>query len=419
MAALTRLSTVLTTFDGQKLHWAFGFFCPGRKNGHLGAAQTAPGGDDKSMAALARKSGWLLAIALSWTASASALAQDSATTDDALDAALWPLTPLHPLATEEAPAEFDEPPISVADDPCDWISDIPHWQEDVRDFFRGVTCHTFRYVDGWFGHEIDYPEDEVAGFVRVGAEYEQYYGFDEKLKLRVRAPLPNASRRFDVLLGRGEDDEFISDTETQNEVFYNPGLVNRATDDDPSWLLGLGGRRQDGDRGWDWSVGMRLRSEPVPYAKLQWYYYKAFTPDTDLRFRQTFFWRNDDGWGTTSRGDVSWAVTPVDVLRWEAYATVNEVFEGAEWRVGQTWYHVNNHGAWSLLAFARGETGWEVPLKEYGLNLVWRQPFTRDWMYLSVGPSLTWPREFAYEKREASWGFGVWLEMEFGQWSWR
>lgn len=365
----------------------------------------------------------LITLALALPAPTAAIAQADAgdhAPGDALDDALWPLTPLHPQATVERPAQWDEPPISVADDPCDWISDVPHWQEDVRDFVRGATCHTFRWVDGWFGHEIDYPENEVNGLLRVGAEYEQYYGFDEKLKFRVRAPMPNVSRRFDVLLGRGEDDEFISDTETQNDTFYNPGLVNRAVDNDASWLLGLGGRRQDGDSGWDWSVGMRLRSPPVPYVKLQWYHYHAFSPNTDLRFRQTFFWRSDDGWGATSRGDLAWEMTPVDVLRWEGVATVNEVLHGTEWWAGQTWYHIaGDRGAWSLLAFARGETDWEVPLKEYGFNLVWRQPFTRDWMYLSLGPSLTWPKEFAHEKREASWGFGLWVEMEFGDWTWR
>jgi hypothetical protein len=37
-------------------------------------------------------------------------------------------------------------------------------------------------------------------------------------------------------------------------------------------------------------------------------------------------------------------------------------------------------------------------------------------MYLSFGPSLTWPREYLDEKREASLGFGVWIEMQFGNW---
>lgn len=354
----------------------------------------------------------LAALSLTLTAAPAV----AAATQDAVSS---PFTPLHPLALEETPAQLEQPRISVTGDPCDWDKSIPHWQEDSRDFFRSITCHSFRWFDGLFGNSIDYPENEVSGLVRLGAEWDQYYGFDDKLKFRVRAPLPNMSRRFDVMLGRGEDDEFISDTETQDSTFYNPGLVNRS-DNNSSWLLGLGHRRSGGRSGWDWSVGMRLRRHPVPYAKLQWYYYRTFGEAADLRFRQTFFWRNDDGWGTTSRGDFAWAMRDEDVLRWEGVITESEVTDGAEWWLGQTWYHfVGDNGAYSLLTFARGETDADVSLTEYGFNLIWRRPITRDWLYLSMGPSLTWPREHAFEKREASWGFGVWLEMEFGEWEWR
>ncbi|MNC98511.1 hypothetical protein D3C83_164950 [compost metagenome] len=60
-----------------------------------------------------------------------------------------------------------------------------------------------------------------------------------------------------------------------------------------------------------------------------------------------------------------------------------------------------------------------MPLQEYGFNFIWRRPFTRDWLYLSVGPSITWPRYLLEEERELSLGFGVWLEMEFGDWVYR
>jgi hypothetical protein len=33
-----------------------------------------------------------------------------------------------------------------------------------------------------------------------------------------------------------------------------------------------------------------------------------------------------------------------------------------------------------------------------------------------MGPSLTWPRLKPEDEREMNIGFGVWLEMEFGDW---
>jgi len=153
---------------------------------------------------------------------------------------------------------------------------------------------------------------------------------------------------------------------------------------------------------------------------VQWFYNHSFTETKDLRFRQTFFWRDDDGWGTTSRGDLAWALDTTNVLRWEGVGTISEETEEVEWFFGQTWYRLlPGRSAFSLLSFVRGETDAEVPLQEYGFNFIWRRPFTRDWLYLSLGPSITWPRYHLDEKRETSLGFGVWIEMEFGEWVWR
>ena len=111
------------------------------------------------------------------------------------------------------------------------------------------------------------------------------------------------------------------------------------------------------------------------------------------------------------------AIGPQNVLRWEGVVTASEATEGTDWYLGQTWYHLfGDRSAFSFLSFIHGETGHPVDLKEYGFNFIWRRPFTRDWIYLSLGPSLTWPRFEVTEHREASLGFGAWIEMEFGGW---
>jgi len=212
-----------------------------------------------------------------------------------------------------------------------------------------------------------------------------------------------------------DEEAFITDTQGQDRNFYNPGVIDRG--DESSWLLGLGHRRKAKKSGWDYSVGVRLRLPPRPFAKLSYFYNKQFSENTDLRFRQTFFWRSDQGFGTTSRGDLAYGINVKNVLRWEAIATVSEITEGADWYFGQTWYHLfGDRSAFSLLSFVGGSTGAPVETKEFGFNLIWRKPFTRDWIYLSMGPSITWPRHFAEEKREMSLGFGLWIEMEFGNW---
>jgi hypothetical protein len=320
--------------------------------------------------------------------------------------------------------EGDQPPAGLAEteaatdkalDECDWDLEGQEFQEQSQEVLRSWSCHSFRWFDSWFGDSQDFDEKGVSGLLTFGAEYREYGGFDPRLRLRVRASLPNMSNRWDLLLGRVDEQAYISDTQAQDQTFYNPGLVNRGDDD--SWLLGLGHRGKRTRSGWDYSVGVRLRLPPRPYVKAQYYYNKAFSEKTDLRFRQTFFWRSDEGFGTTSRGDLAHVLSPKNVLRWEGLATISEETQGTNWYFGQTWYHLfSSRSAFSLLSFIRGETSAPVDLKEYGFNFIWRRPFTRDWIYLSLGPSVTWPREHPEEKREASWGFGAWIEVQFGNW---
>lgn len=305
----------------------------------------------------------------------------------------------------------------TGEDLCDWNLANQPLQERSREVLRSWSCHSFRWFDGLWGDRHDFNERAVNGLMTLGAEYTEYDSLDPKFRFRVRAPLPNLSRRWDLILGRVDEEAFVSDTQGQDSTFYNPGVVDRGEDEE--WLLGLGHRGTERKSGWDYSAGVRLRVPPRPYVKAQWYYNKVFSERSDFRFRQTFFWRVDQGFGTTSRGDMAVSLDDQNVLRWEGIGTVHEETHGVQWYFGQTWYRIVPHrGAFSLRAYAEGQTDWEVPMREYGVQLIWRQPFTREWLYLSLGPRISWPRDFLEQERDLSLGFGVWLEMEFGEWNW-
>lgn len=297
-------------------------------------------------------------------------------------------------------------------DECDWELEGQPLQEKSQEVIYGISCHSFRWFDSLFGKSKDFPEEKVNGLLLLGFEYREYDGFDPRARFRVRAPLPNLTSRWDLIVGRDNEEEFVSDTAPSAGTLYNPGL---SRDEDNEWLLGLGNRKKNRRRGLDYSVGLRLGAPPNIYGKVQYYYNKQYTEKTDLAFRQTLFWRTDEGLGTTTRANLVHQLSFQNVLRWEAVATVSEDTQGMKWYGAQTWYHqLKGKNAISLQAFARGETDEEVPLRDYGLNLIWRQPFTRDWMFLSMGPNITWPRELESEKRELSLGFALWIEMEFG-----
>jgi hypothetical protein len=320
-------------------------------------------------------------------------------------------------AADPAPAAGPGESDAAIADACDWNLKGRPIQEQSQDVLRSWSCHTFRWFDGLFGDSKNFDESAINGMVTAGAEFSEYEGFDPKLRLRVRSSLPNMSTRWDLILGRVDEVSEVSDTTGQDKVFYNPGVVDRG--EDAEWLLGLGHRGEETKSGWDYSLGVRLRVPPNPYGKVQYYFNYDFSERTDLRFRQTFFWRLDQGFGTTSRGDLAYNIDLQNVLRWEGIGTAHDETRGTQWYFGQTWYRLfEGSSAISLRAFARGETNAPVELQEYGLDLIWRRPFTRDWLFLSIGPSITWPRELEEEERDLSLGFHVWLEMEFGDWRW-
>jgi hypothetical protein len=316
-----------------------------------------------------------------------------------------------PIAAEDQP-HAEEPGSNETEDKCDWELEGQPLQEQSQQIIYGMSCHSFRWFDHLFGSKHDFPEEQVNGLVLMGFEYREYDGFDPRGRFRVRAPLPNLNERWDVIVGRENEEEFVSDTAPRDQTLYNPGL---SRDDDNEWLLGLGHRKKNRRKGLDYSVGVRVGAPPNLYGKVQYYYNRQFTEKTDLGFRQTLFWRTDEGLGTTSRANLTHQASSKDVLRWEGVATVSDDTEGMKWYAAQTWYHqLQGKNAISLQAFARGETDEEVALRDYGLNLMWRQPFTRDWMFLAMGPNITWPRTYRYEERELSLGFSLWVEMEFG-----
>jgi hypothetical protein len=162
-------------------------------------------------------------------------------------------------------------------------------------------------------------------------------------------------------------------------------------------------------------VGVRLQTPIRAYVKARYRTEAQIGATTRLRFRQTVFWRDGTGFGTTSHIDTRRVLSDQNLMRLELVGTVSEVSQGTQWYSGHTWYHkLGVDTGISLLSFARGETDHAVPLHEYGFELTWRRKMAREWLFVNFGPTLTWPKEDPLKERDASWGFAVLMDFEFG-----
>ena len=169
----------------------------------------------------------------------------------------------------------------------------------------------------------------------------------------------------------------------------------------------------------DFRVGGKLGSEPEIFVqgrlRKNW-----FINERNLfHFRETLFWTNRDGFGATTSFDFDHVVKRTMLLRWGNIGTVSEATDGLEWRSALLLYQSLNRAGRALAyeVFIRGESAWEVPLKEWGVRGVYRQPLMRrDWLAGEFVLGYSWPRFELEDEREGSLTVGLGLEILVGGW---
>ena len=119
--------------------------------------------------------------------------------------------------------------------------------------------------------------------------------------------------------------------------------------------------------------------------------------------------------GFTSRVDVERVLDEVYLLRWTTSGTISQRSEGVKGYMSLTALRgLPNRRAVAAELFGEGERDADVPLGNYGVKLAYRQSISRDWLVLETRVSLTFPKDFSEQTREATWGVGIGLEMFFG-----
>jgi Arm DNA-binding domain len=135
-----------------------------------------------------------------------------------------------------------------------------------------------------------------------------------------------------------------------------------------------------------------------------------------LTVRETVFWQHSEGSGATSAFDLERLLAERFLLRLTGSATLTQNTQGVRWFSSETLYQ--NLGASRALAYqlgASGESNLEVPLSDYGFRLIYRRSVLRDWLFLELRTSITWPRDTLLERRESNLGVGAGLELQFGE----
>lgn len=314
-------------------------------------------------------------------------------------------TPGKPQAVPTPPTEAEERQGPETDD---------QWLDRTQQAVYDTVWKSAMHVDRWFGSQ--YPADQyqgAQGSLTPALLWDEFRGFQPKLRFRVDIPLPQLNDRFNAFIGRVDRDEYVSESSPQSGAFqrqYGPM-------DQEQTLAGISYRTppKQGSR-FDAGAGIRLRFPLDPYLKGSYVYERGDSMSGLLSLRETVFWQNSEHAGVTTRMDLEKLfLKDLWLLRWTTAASFSERSRGIYGYSAVTALRgLPNRRALAFEMGMNGESDNPVPVQEYGFKAAYRQAVMRDWLVMEVRSSLTWPREFPDQPRKPSWGVGVGFEMFFG-----
>jgi len=252
----------------------------------------------------------------------------------------------------------------------------------------------------------------AQGSISPALLWDQFRGFQPKLRFRVDLPLPQLNERVGAFIGKVDRDEYVTERSQQSGAFqrqYGPATEEQT-------LAGIVYRTpsKQGSR-FDAGAGVRLRFPLDPYVKGSYIFERGNSQNGLFSLRETLFWQNSERLGVTTRFDIEKVINDCVLLRWTTSGTISQESAGVfGYTTLMALYGLPNRRALAFAMGVDGETDAPVPLHEYGFKAAYRQSVYRDWLVLELRTSLTWPREELTQQRESSWGVGVGFEMFFG-----
>jgi hypothetical protein len=333
------------------------------------------------------------------------------------------------LATTEMLAAYEPPPaaakpedpaaanpaavegVGTATVPMGYTSKSPLIDRTQHWVFKAVWRSAMR-IDSAFGGQVDEKAyQQASGSIAPALLWDEFDGFQPKMRFNVNLPLPHLDDRFHAFIGRVNRDEYVTERSLDSGAF--PRQYGPVQDDQT--LFGIRFRSPKEGAHLDADVGLRLASPLDPFIKGSYRWMHGSSEKLLISLRQTAFWQNSEKLGTTSRMDIEKIFDLTWLMRYTLSGTISQRTEGVRGFSALSLTHgMPNRRAIAAEIFTAGELDSDVPLGDYGVKLAYRRSISRDWLILEVRTSLTFPKDKIEQIREATWGLGIGFEMFFG-----
>ncbi len=329
--------------------------------------------------------------------------------------AAWPLAAQQGDAQSVPLEPYQEYP-REAPRPCDQIYVSEHEMIDVtRERVEELVCRAALWMDGIGGDSGDVlAARRSRGRLETSYYWSQFAGAEFRVRAKVRVELPLLKRRLSAFIGLDNEDDFV---QSRSEGFALRSEFP-SLDDDDDWLAGLGYRFPGSGRVFqsDFRIGAKRLTDTKVFVQ-QRMRLLAYSDDNDIwTLRETLFWTNKDGFGSTTGSDWMHVISDELLARWDNVATVTQETEGLDWRSAAILYRgLQPEGSGlALELFSRGETRHPVPVREYGARVLYRYPLFEQRLFVEFINGYSWPKIDPEIEREGSYGVGIGLQMPFG-----
>ncbi len=287
---------------------------------------------------------------------------------------------------------------------------IDSFQQGVE---RSVNA-TARWFDNFFGDGRSFDDSDYRsqGRVSLAPEWSAYNGWKLRSRFRAQVNLPYAEERFSAFIGRVDTDDYVVGDDGERRA-----SVLRNVNSDSEWLVGLGFNPGQGEESrFSITGGVRGGLSADLYTEGRYLYQIRFTETIQVRTRSALFWRDSDGFGFDQRVDYEQTWGDDWLGRIALEGTTAERIDGIRWRNSASLYHLYTEDKAVAVDFwYRGESKAPVSDEDFGVRLIHRQSWLRDWFFVESWVGSHWPKSEPGEVREQAWLVGLEFEVWFGR----
>ena len=304
-----------------------------------------------------------------------------------------------PVSPESIPQEGPPVPASPGPTPSEKLVEekasgvVMVVDESHARLERGILDRVIRF-DNFFGNvkteDTRYP-DYLIRWVN-SLRLEEGGHFKYRTSVRANFVLPKISKRLRLVIsGENEPEPFSAKLP---EDPGNPGFdrtlaktrlanteLRYSVIQKPSIDMFLG-------------TGVRVKYPLETFVRSRFQFSHRIGDVTLVRFAETVFWKNTDGFGETSEIELSRQLSRKTLLRWASAGTITEESPGMEWGTELSLLReLSPRSAITLGGGLSGHTRPATNVDTYRIFTRYRRNFLMTWLFFELEPEISWPRD--------------------------